>query len=652
MCIDPLGRVCGLRRVIALSIVCVSLCSLATLSACGPAAIAISLGSSGGGGGGGGVAVEPPAQSPELTGYGTATGFLRMLVPIGDLVPTGESLQLVTGYRVSPALPEGIVLEASGTIRGTPTRPSPRTEYTITADFPGGETKTTLFIEVAFAAGTSGSGAQTIRYVSPYPISGLGSICGKPSDQDGFVVIGEFRGELRLGAERFVSKGAEDFFVARFLDDGTLVWVETFGGNGQDLVRSLDTDPVTGAIVVGGMFNSSSLKLADGIELPFEDAGDCQSCTLGEGFVVSLNCDGTVRWARGLYGDYGDFVFSLAIDDGSVWVGGEYSTEGAWDDGFGGRFAFPKASGLEAFVARFDEDGVLQFAKKFGNDPGTPGEPIQRVWSIVAMGGHAIVAGDFQDFIDIDAATTLNTDAARALFLLDISQDGAVTKSVAFDGADDSILESPKMAAFSDGTVILTVYANGQEFDLGGVSLSTSFEHQGYRETIVARFTDIAAADWNFVIRGDREAGCDTRKTCSLGNLVQGIAVHEAGPARFFLLSGEFDLRLDLGPGQAESRLTEVEAGGVASRETRDCFLARFLDADTLPEVDWAFRGGGNDRDIGLGLAVLEDDSLIQAIFFKGSAEFRESRSKILPASSSNEDGLVIRYDSQGRFHR
>ena len=79
----------------------------------------------------------------------TATNTFLTGTPINNLTPTVSGGGAVTNYSISPALPAGLVLNATtGIISGTPTSASAQRTYTVTASNAGGSTSTTLAITV------------------------------------------------------------------------------------------------------------------------------------------------------------------------------------------------------------------------------------------------------------------------------------------------------------------------------------------------------------------------------------------------------------------------------------------------------------------------------------------------------------------------
>ena len=112
-----------------------------------PALILAGCGGGGGGGGGG----APPG--PSLTvNYSENDVVYRTDAPIVANAPAPENWT-PTSFVVEPTLPDGLVLDpTTGVISGSPTGPSPRTAYTITAsDEEEHEVAVTVRIEIAWA---------------------------------------------------------------------------------------------------------------------------------------------------------------------------------------------------------------------------------------------------------------------------------------------------------------------------------------------------------------------------------------------------------------------------------------------------------------------------------------------------------------------
>ncbi|HBQ14606.1 MAG TPA: hypothetical protein DEF51_26920, partial [Myxococcales bacterium] len=77
--------------------------------------------------------------------------------------------------------------------------------------------------------------------------AGFNGINSLVTDAAGAVyVAGSFTGSVDFGTGTARTAVGLDAFVASFAADGTFRWVETLGGAGDDVAKSLDFDPTVG----------------------------------------------------------------------------------------------------------------------------------------------------------------------------------------------------------------------------------------------------------------------------------------------------------------------------------------------------------------------------------------------------------------------
>jgi hypothetical protein len=167
-------------------------------------------------------------------------------------------------------------------------------------------------------------------------------------------------------------------------------------------------------------------------------------------FVIKLNGRGETVWARAITGASWISGQDLALaDDGSIRLAGTF--EGTVDLDPGRGEVLRTAAGLKgAFVIALDSEGAFRWASTFG------GDWLGSVLRLAAgPSGSVMVLGSFQGTLDLDPGQTEDLRRSRGsydIFLVKLDAQGQARWARSFGGPG---LESPRgMIARSDGSMV------------------------------------------------------------------------------------------------------------------------------------------------------------------------------------------------------
>lgn len=436
------------------------------------------------------------------------------------------------------------------------------------------------------------------------------------------VVVGQFYGSATFGAgeanETTVvsANTSQDVFVARYNPDGTLAWAKRAGGSSDDQGIRVAAYPDGSAVVTGAFQGTATFG-----------QGETNATTLvSQGgrdvFVARYNSDGTVAWAKRAGGtgleDYGNGVAPLA--DGSALVTGWFQGTANLGAGEANAITLVSAGQTDIFVARFNADGTVAWAKRAG---GSSFDDARGVGTLAD--GSSVVTGSFY------GTATFGSGETNAATLVSVGQSDAFVARYNADGtlawakrAGGSSWDSPiNVAASPDGSSVVTgSYIGTTQFGVGEPN-ATTLSFGGGSDAFVARYNADGTLAWA------KRAGAAGGDTYDQGT---GVAILADGSA---VVGGEFRGAAQFGAG--EPGATTLTSTGMS-----DVFVARYNPNGTLA---WARRAGGASFDNGARVTALADGSVVITGQFAATATFGagEANSTSL-VSAGGVDIFLARY--------
>ena len=158
--------------------------------------------------------------------------------------------------------------------------------------------------------------------------------------------------------------GRRDAWLSRWTSDGTLQWVDAWGGPGDDLAKGVVDDGQ--AVTYVGAFTGTITVGATTLE-----AGN-RSDTL----VAQRAPDGAVRWATSVSGSAGiEGAEAIGAPDGGIFFGGQSTPGIRFGSTRGAAIPLDDSDGGTAWLAHYRPDGTPAFARTIpGTADGRAGE--------------------------------------------------------------------------------------------------------------------------------------------------------------------------------------------------------------------------------------------------------------------------------------
>jgi hypothetical protein len=328
--------------------------------------------------------------------------------------------------------------------------------------------------------------------------------------------------------------------------EGKLAWAHRFGGPDRDAARGVAIDDDGNVIVAG--------YCSDGAEL----GGDHPAKVEGiDACVIKRAADGTFAWSHVLGGAGDDIGNAVAVTPGGdVVVAGSFAEELDLGDA-----KLASGGADDVFVVALDPEGHRKWAARFGGRDVDAAENVA-----VTEDGGVIVTGVFRQTAAF-ATDELVSAGDADIFVARLSPAGKLEWARRFGGSGPDYGRA--VAIDASGHIGLLAEFSG-EADFGATHLTSA----GNRDLVLARLDRDGAPVW----------------AKQYGNNWNEVGVGlAADPAGNLIATGSFDVSIDFGDGELESK------------GRSDAFVAKFSPDGALL---WSKRFGDKDEDIGADVAT------------------------------------------------
>lgn len=411
-----------------------------------------------------------------------------------------------------------------------------------------------------------------------------------------------------------VSAGMSDVFVAKWSQNGAILWEKRAGGTSGDGGHGI-------AVVGDAVFVTGDFEGAANFNTPATGSSHAlASAGLSDVFVAKWSASGNILWEkRGGGTNDDDDGLGLSATGDAVFATGYFSGTANFNTpSSGGSNALVAPFQRDIFVAKWSLGGDIQWAANPGVKTG-----LDDVAYATATddSGNVYMTGSFTGYALFGNAQ-LVSNGSRDVFVAKYDASGALQWARRAGGTSS---DEPRGIAVADGAVYVVGTFNGTaDFNTPTSGASHTLASAGSWDVFVAKWSDAGDILW------EKRAG-GTGNDKGFGIAVAGGSVYATG-----YFAGTANFNTPAAGGSHEL----VSAGGA------DVFVAKWSVAGN---IQWEKRAGGAGGDEGRAI-VLSGGAVYVAGAFSGTANFNTPSSGGSHAlvSAGSTDVFVAKWSSSG----
>jgi uncharacterized delta-60 repeat protein len=401
--------------------------------------------------------------------------------------------------------------------------------------------------------------------------------------------------------------------------DGNLIWAKRAGGGFSGDGRGITALSDNSTVVTGGFIGTAAFGEGEPNETTL-----VSSRLDPDIFIARYNADGTLAWAKRAGGDDYEVGFGIAaLSDNSTVVTGWFSGSATFGEGEPNETTLVTAGDNDIFIARYNADGTLAWAKRAG------GVSFDSGFGITALSDNStVVTGDFEysaTFGEGEPNETTLVSAGSDVFIARYNANGTLVWAKRAGGDDYEV--GFGITALSDNSTVVTGDFKGTAtFGEGEPNETTLVSADFFSDIFIARYNANGTLAW-----AKRAGGVSFDSGFGITALSDNSTV----------VTGDFIGTAAFGEGEPNETTLVSEGSSIY-----DIFIARYNADGTLA---WAKRAGGVSGDVGYRIAALSDNSTVVTGGFGGSATFGEGEpNETTLVSAGSFDIFIARYNADG----
>lgn len=283
-------------------------------------------------------------------------------------------------------------------------------------------------------------------------------------------IVGSSQREPSARAMAATQTDSADVFIARYDNSGKLLWSKYAGGSGADRGTAIAHDSAGNSYVTGYFQGEAVFGEGEARATILKSAGHTDV------FIAKYDANGNLLWARRAGGASADTGFAIATDyPGNCFITGAFQGAVAFGEEASAATMLTSAGAGDVFVARYDSEGNLLWAKSAGGPQLDQGKSLA-----VDARSNCYVTGQFVQHA-IFADKTLNGFDAEDVFVAKYESSGKLQWVKRAGGERQDLGESISMGADN------SVYVSG-EFTKSASFDDMKLESEDERDIFVAKY--------------------------------------------------------------------------------------------------------------------------------------------------------------------